>query len=78
MIVYSTEMHVEPGEELGQVAAMVARNYSLVDRPEVPPAKSCISIKATFNPLAVASNAIPAPVIPPPITSISKVELLKY
>jgi hypothetical protein len=45
---------------------------NLVDRDEVSEAKSPRSIQATFNPLAAASKAIPAPVAPPPITRRSK------
>ena len=44
---------------------------SLVDLLEVPEAKSFFSIRATFIPREAASKAIPAPVIPPPITKIS-------
>ena len=41
------------------------------ERPEVPEAKSSFSTRATERPRAAASRAMPAPVIPPPITSTS-------
>ncbi len=41
------------------------------ERPEVPAAKSSFSASATESPRAAASSAMPAPVIPPPITSTS-------
>src|SRR3712207_8429724 len=44
---------------------------NLVERLEVPAAKSCISSKPVCKPLLCASRAIPAPVMPPPITSTS-------
>src|SRR5579883_2253360 len=45
---------------------------SFVDLLLVPPAKSAFSIRATVYPRVAASNATPAPVIPPPITKTSK------
>ena len=48
---------------------------SLVDFELVPEAKSFCSTKATVRPLLTASKAIPAPVIPPPITRRSKFSL---
>jgi hypothetical protein len=44
---------------------------SLVDLEDVPEEKSSLSTQATFKPLVAASNAAPAPVAPPPITSTS-------
>src|SRR5580658_9052045 len=41
------------------------------ERPEVPAAKSSFSTSATEYPRAAASRAMPAPVIPPPMTSTS-------
>src|SRR5678816_4181777 len=45
---------------------------SLDDLLEVPLAHSFISTSATRIPRIAASRAIPAPVMPPPITSTSK------
>src|SRR3954447_11615006 len=44
---------------------------SLLDRLDVPDAKSRASSSATDNPRLAASRAAPAPVTPPPITSTS-------
>src|SRR5699024_8685235 len=44
---------------------------NLVERLDVPAAKSCISMTAVCKPRLLASNPIPAPVIPPPITNRS-------
>src|SRR5690606_2023634 len=49
---------------------------NLVERLLVPEAKSSRSTSATLSPRDTASNAMPAPVIPPPITSKSKRSLL--
>src|SRR5687768_15288319 len=46
---------------------------SLLDRLLVPEAKSPCSIRQTFIPRLAASRAVPAPVMPPPITQRSKV-----
>jgi hypothetical protein len=46
---------------------------SLVDLLLVPCAKSPFSTKATVKPRDAASKAIPAPVMPPPKTRMSKV-----
>ena len=45
---------------------------SLLERLEVPDAKSWDSIRATFKPRDAASSAAPTPVTPPPITNMSK------
>src|SRR5262245_25757570 len=47
---------------------------SFVERLEVPEAKSRFSINATDKPRVAPSRAIPAPVMPPPITRISNSE----
>src|SRR6476646_5008903 len=44
---------------------------SLLDRDDVPLAKSRASTSAVDKPLVTASSAIPAPVTPPPTTSTS-------
>src|SRR4051812_15788537 len=44
---------------------------SLDDLLLVPAPKSALSSSATFSPRSAASRAIPAPVIPPPITKRS-------
>src|SRR5260370_898510 len=49
---------------------------SFEDRDEVAPANSPLSIKATRSPRIAASRATAAPLIPPPITAMSKVSLL--
>src|SRR5687768_1994519 len=46
---------------------------SLLERLEVPEAKSRASSSATDNPRLAASSAQPAPVAPPPMTTTSKV-----
>ena len=46
---------------------------SLLERLDVPAAKSRFSISATVKPRAAASSATPQPVTPPPITRTSKV-----
>ena len=46
---------------------------SLLDRLDVPDAKSLASMSATLSPRDAASNAAPTPVTPPPITRISNV-----
>src|SRR5581483_1821521 len=45
---------------------------SFDDALEVAPAKSPFSTRATRRPCALAASAMPAPTIPPPITSRSK------
>src|SRR6478609_5592488 len=45
---------------------------SLLDREEVPEAKSRASTSATFKPRVAASRAAPVPVAPPPMTTTSK------
>ena len=47
------------------------RGSSFDDALEVAPAKSPLSTSATWSPCADAASAIPAPTIPPPITSRS-------
>lgn len=44
---------------------------NFVERDDVPDAKSLHSTKPTFKPRVIPSNAIPAPVAPPPIINIS-------
>src|SRR5436189_3903715 len=44
---------------------------SLLDRLEVPEARSRASTRATRRPRDAASRAVPAPVTPPPMTSTS-------
>jgi hypothetical protein len=44
----------------------------LLERDDVPDAKSRASTSATFSPRVAASSAQPAPVAPPPITTTSK------
>src|SRR5215470_16271723 len=44
---------------------------SLLDRLEVPDARSRASTRATRRPRDAASRAAPAPVMPPPMTSTS-------
>ena len=44
---------------------------SLVDREDVPDARSPISTSATLSPRRAASRATPQPVMPPPMTSRS-------
>src|SRR5258707_3217198 len=44
---------------------------SLLDRLEVPEARSRASTRATRRPRDAASSAVPAPVMPPPMTSTS-------
>src|SRR5919107_3197807 len=44
---------------------------SLLDRLEVPAARSRASTRATLRPREAASRAAPAPVTPPPMTSTS-------
>src|SRR2546430_8695160 len=44
---------------------------SLLDRLEVPEARSRASTRATRRPRDAASRAVPAPVMPPPMTSTS-------
>ena len=44
---------------------------SLLDRLEVPEAKSRCSTTATLSPRVTASNAHPMPVMPPPTTNTS-------
>src|SRR6185436_10746819 len=46
---------------------------SLDERELVPLAKSLFSIKATDSPREIPSSAMPAPVMPPPMTARSKV-----
>ena len=46
---------------------------SLLDRLEVPAAKSRASTRATSRPRVAASSAAPVPVEPPPMTTTSKV-----
>ena len=46
---------------------------SFDERELVPLAKSFFSTSAADNPREAASSAIPAPVIPPPITAMSNV-----
>src|SRR5687767_15836737 len=45
---------------------------SLDERLDVPPAKSPRSTSAVFRPRDTASRAMPAPVMPPPMTRTSK------
>ena len=72
---------------LADAKYLIPAHINLVDREDVSDAKSPRSMHATFNPLfdssppfelldevvvrVAASNAIPAPVAPPPITNIS-------
>ena len=44
---------------------------TLVDRDDVPDEKSCASTSRTFFPCLTASPRMPAPVIPPPMTTRS-------
>ena len=46
---------------------------SLLERLEVPAAKSRASTSATFSPRVAASSAAPVPVEPAPMTTMSKV-----
>ena len=50
---------------------------SLLDRLDVPDARSDASTSATFKPRDAASSAAPTPVTPPPITSTSNVFVAK-
>src|SRR5665647_3811893 len=50
---------------------------SLLERLDVPAAKSRFSISATVRPRVAASSATPHPVTPPPITRTSKVSVAK-
>jgi hypothetical protein len=50
---------------------------SLLERLDVPAAKSRLSTRATDRPQLAASRATPQPVTPPPTTSTSKVSAAK-